>query len=471
MFDSSDLIPPIVAAVQNVVDKSTTEFRNEMLNMFTIYAQGLSSQVLQRMSYAQNPPPPSLSSFFVHPNILTMLQPLLPYGQTPRFTCPQQAEAIQSCTSDSHVLVVMPTGSGKSLAFFAAPLLMPDRMFIVVTPLVALTNDMARRLAATRIHGGKWSSAIDPFTVQLVLVSAHQAGTMAFFSWAKANAKRIHRIFIDEAHHIITSDSYRDCFKLFTLITELGKPITFLTATLFERSVIKLCECMRIDPALLIQIRSSTARSNIKIHVTQCIDFETVIDKIKQLFRSIELLPTERGLIFCTTIANCKIVAAALGIDYYVATLKKQEDENMQERARLEAQWRDGVLPPHRWMVATLCFGQGIDFAGVRYVIHAEVRNLLTYAQEIGRAGRDGKTAYAHLFYTHPPMLTDMPLHRDHEGYREMIEFLESSQCRRLTLGKLDLVAFSCASLSAELCDQCEATVSVFPCRFFYFIH
>jgi superfamily II DNA helicase RecQ len=436
-----------------------------------MYAQGLSSQVLRRLSYTQDPSPAPSFPFFVHPNVLDVLRPLLPYGQKPRFTCPQQADAIQSCTSNSHVLIVMPTGSGKSLAFFSAPLLMPDKMFLVVTPLVALTNDMSRRLASTQIEGGKWSTSLNPFTTQLVLVSAHQAGTTDFFLWAKNNTARIHRIFIDEAHHIITSDNYRECFKLFDMLTELGKPITFLTATLFDRSIPRLCERMRIDPALLLQIRACTSRPNVKIQVTRCIDSDTVLDKIKGLFQAIELSSTERGLVFCTTIANCKLVARTLGIDYYVATLKPQEEENMQERARLEAQWRDGITPAHRWMVATLCFGQGIDFPGVRWIIHMETRNLLTYAQEIGRAGRDGNTAYAHLFYTRLPMLTDTPIRQDHEGYQEMIEYLESSQCRRLTLGKLDPVAFSCAALSAELCDNCQAATLVYlSVAFFLFL-
>jgi superfamily II DNA helicase RecQ len=465
--DVSDMIPPIINAIQNVFKKSIKDFQEQMVNTFTLYVQGLSSQVLQCLVTIQNHQPSLPPPIFVHPNLLTILQPLLPYGQTPRFTCQQQAEAIQSCTSQFHVLVVMPTGSGKSLAFFGAPLLVPDKLFIVVTPLIALTDDMARRLAATRIEGGKWSPSINPFTAQLVLVSAHQAATTDFFLWAKTNIQRVHRIFIDEAHHVITSDNYRECFQLFDMITELGRPITFLTATLFERSIPRLCERMRINPSLLVEIRASTARPNVKISVTHCPNFKAMTHDIHTLVESIELGPNERGLIFCTTVTNCKIIASALGVDYYVARVKEQEDENTRERARLDAQWRDGIAPPHRWMVATLCFGQGIDFPGVRWVIHAEVRNLLTYTQEIGRAGRDGNPAHARLFYTRLPMLTDDPSTQDHEGVREMIDFLEFPQCRRLTIGRLDPIPASCAALSAQLCDHCEeATLVFFPAFF-----
>jgi superfamily II DNA helicase RecQ len=429
-----------------------------MLTLFTGYAQGLGSQLLRRVGYVdQSTSQPNRSlTVTVHPRLLFAIKSLLPYEHPPGFTIPQQAEAIQSCMVDAHVLVVMPTGSGKSLAFFAAPLLVPNKMFIVVTPLIALTNDMLRRLAATGIRGGKWTNSLDPFTTQLVIVSAHQAGTSEFFFWAKTNDQRIQRLFLDEAHHIYTSDEYRDCFKLFDMLTELGKPITFLSATIFPHSVPHLCERMKIDPALLIHIRAPTARPNLKIRVTKCSDSSSMVDGVESLFKSIHLEREDRGLIFCTSTTNCKMIANRLHIDYYIAKLKPQEDQNLDERSRLESQWRDGALPQHRWIVATLCFGQGVDFSGVRWVIHVELRNLMNYSQEIGRAGRDGRLAHVHAFYTHLPRLTDRSSAHDHEGVNFMIDYLEIRRCRRLSLGKFDLHAHSCTALGAPLCDICE---------------
>jgi superfamily II DNA helicase RecQ len=111
-----------------------------------------------------------------------------------------------------------------------------------------------------------------------------------------------------------------------------------------------------------------------------------MMSAVETLFQSIHLRPESRGLIFCTSIANCKTIAKLLDIDYYVAKIKPQEDENADERSHLESQWRDGLLPYHRWMVATLCFGQGINFESVRWVIHVKVKSLMNYAQEIGQA-------------------------------------------------------------------------------------
>ena len=457
------IMPPLVTAVEKVINRSNAEIQERISTTFVEYAQGIGSHVLRRIGYVDNATS-KLSphtDIMVHPNTLPAIKRLLPYDKPLSYTIPQQAEAIQSSLGNDHVLVVMPTGSGKSLAFFAAPLLLPAKMFVLITPLIALTNDMSRRLAATGIQGGKWSNHLDPFTSQLVIVSAHQAGTTDFCLWAKLNLSRIHRFFIDEAHHIFTSDDYRNCFRLFGMLTELGKPITFLTATIFPHSVPHLCERMSIDRSLLLEIRAPTVRPNIKITMTQCTDFGSMMVAVKTLVRSIDLGEQDRGLVFCTSIANCKTIAKLLDVDYYIAKIKEDEEENQAERSRLHNQFRQGILPRDRWMVATLCFGQGVDIPGVRWVIHVEVRCLMNYGQEIGRAGRDGELAYATTFYTHLPYLTDRSTPGDHEGVSFMIECLRTKRCRWLSIGRLDISMHSCAAIGAAWCDNCEVMSKV----------
>ncbi|KAH0836304.1 hypothetical protein J3R83DRAFT_7851 [Lanmaoa asiatica] len=86
-------------------------------------------------------PPSQLFPLIVHPQLADHLQPLYP-GRLFSFTCSQQAELVQSCFTSNHVLAVLPTGSGKSLAFFSAALLNPESLFITITPFVALMEDM-----------------------------------------------------------------------------------------------------------------------------------------------------------------------------------------------------------------------------------------------------------------------------------------------------------------------------------------
>ncbi|KAG2110393.1 uncharacterized protein F5147DRAFT_652003 [Suillus discolor] len=117
----------------------------------------------------------------VDPKLLDTLWPLFLRNPNPSFTSSYQAEPMQSCLTNEHVLCVMPTGSGKSLAFFAAPLIHPRALFIVITPLVALTEDMAQWLATTHIEGGQYPHIQNILTAQIMIVSAHQAGTDDFF--------------------------------------------------------------------------------------------------------------------------------------------------------------------------------------------------------------------------------------------------------------------------------------------------
>ena len=463
-MDTPRLISSVNTALEANVKLVATELKEHIATEFTAFAQGFGSEIMQRMAHLHAPSIqthlPS-SPILVNPHLLKMIAPLLPYGRPPAFTLPQQAEAVQSSMSNSHVLIVMPTGGGKSLSFMAAPLLLRSqglrRMVIVITPLIPLTEDMSRRLAATDIRAAKWTGNQNPLDPDLLLISAHQAGTREFFMWAVTNANWIHRIFIDEAHHIYLSITYRDCFKLFYKLTEVGKPITFLSATIFPRSVPYLCEIMKIDPTLLLHIRAPITRSNLKIHATQVDDFNSLMEAVQTLVGSAELGPEDRGLVFCTTTADCRLVAQMLGVDYYIARIMSNEEENSKEKARLDEQWRNGALPSHRWMVATLCFGQGIDFAGIRMVIHIELRNLIDYLQEIGRAGRDGQPAGVHAFYTHLPAISDAQMPHDHAGVLALRDYLETSSCRRLSLRGIDWHTHSCGALiGGQLCDNCD---------------
>ena len=398
----------------------------------------------------------------VHPSLGARLQTLFRSEQHPRFTCPQQAELVQTCMTDDHVLAVMPTGSGKSLAFFAAPILFPDHLFIVITPLVALTEDLTRRLASMPIRGGSYNSVKDPLSAQLIIVSAHQAGTTSFLQWAKAFGRHIKRFFIDEAHHIYTSDDYRECFKLFRFITRLCIPITFLSATIAPRSLTKLCKAMDIPPRLVRVIRAPLNRPNIQYRVVKA-DRDGVIESFMNIFNSIKLSGQDRGIIYCTRLDLIAELHESLQIPYYTSKLRPDIDDasNALEKTRRFQAWRDGADEKSRWMLATLCFGEGIDFPSVRCVIHIEVRNMLRFLQESGRLGRDGGASQSIVLYSTLPPLLDTD--RDpHTGVLSMREFLTTNQCRRLAFKEFDPDTHSCAANHANLlCDQCEALSKV----------
>jgi superfamily II DNA helicase RecQ len=214
---------------------------------------------------------------------------------------------------------------------------------------------------------------------------------------------------------------------------------------------------MQIPPSLVRVIRAPLHRNNISYSVIS-VSAAKLKDKVVETHRSIVLQEKDRGIIYCTTIALIKDLSELLHIPYYTSRLDDQLDEssNTEEKNRRFNAWRNGDTPSQRWMIATLCFGEGIDFPGVRYVIHVEVNNMLRFLQETGRLGRDGLPSSSVLIYSKLPFYQE-PERDEHLGVLPMREFMKAEGCRRLTFHHFDPHAHSCASSTgALLCDNCE---------------
>ncbi|KAK7014747.1 hypothetical protein VNI00_019291 [Paramarasmius palmivorus] len=383
-----------------------------------------------------------------------------------KFTSPQQAELINSVGSVHHVFGVLETGGGKSLAFFGATVLYPKSLFIVVSPLVALTNDLSRRLLEHGIRGGVWGEqAIDIHSAQIVLVSAHVAGKEEFRQWVTLPGvrERLRRLFIDECHKIATDDTFRECFNLFHYLTGVGFPLTLLSGTLMPRSMPYILEKLRIeDVSLVDEIRRYTGRPNLKFHVRK-VDEDEALEEIKRLFELArgQMSESERGLIYTRTIKEAEWLSEELGIGLYVSVLDSDPVKNARMKKETEKRWRDGVRWEDRWIVGTQAFGQGVDYRSVRFVFHLDPQEILNFFQEVSRGGRDGIVCYCHCLYTFLPVPFIAADRIDHQGRMEMIDFLTRDDCVRLSFGALDREVHSCVALDGELCYNCERDAEI----------
>lgn len=138
------------------------------------------------------------------------------------------------------------------------------------------------------------------------------------------------------------------------------------------------------------------------------------------------------------------------------------EAQNADLKKKLQDTWYEGNNNHERWMIATMGFGQGIDFPTVRYVIHYDVHGLMHFVQKSGCGGRDGSPCESHVFYTELLSTTANSDQIDHIGIGDMNTFLQTSVCRRLALYAVDGIAHSCASLmDAHLYDQCQKVAKV----------
>ncbi|KAF5351279.1 hypothetical protein D9757_014549 [Collybiopsis confluens] len=422
--------------------------------------ESLSTQLLERIN--PNGEAPSYSNphrIPVPPQLLTILRQTFGRMFT-TFKSPEQAELINSSRSNLHVIGVLATGGGKSMSFFGAAKIYPHSLFIVISPLIALTHDHEAHRISLSIKGGIWGNTnLDPHEAQIVFVSAHLATTEAFIDWASSVAiqKRLRRIFLDEAHQVLTAQDYRVCFRLLHRLVQLGVPITCLTATLMTRCTPVLLSTLKItDISIVDEIRSYTGRKNLKYHVEHIHESEHILGRFQNIVQSYspDFSPNDRGIIYCRLVQDVEEVGKTLGCPIYVGRMDDYE------RKRAVARWKEARNEVDRWIACTEAFGQGVDYAHVRVTIHRDPWELINWVQETGRLGRDGHRAVSFTFWSDlPPALNAHD--SDFCGRQEMRGLLRSNECIRLGFAALDREAHSCTALGAELCSRCEDTSNI----------
>ncbi|MDE5421304.1 RecQ family ATP-dependent DNA helicase [Ancylomarina sp. DW003] len=315
---------------------------------------------------------------------------------------PLQEDIILSVVEGRDTLGLMPTGGGKSLTF-QVPTLAMDGLCIVVSPLIALMKDQVLNLKekgikAELIYSGQTRDEIDVIlnkclygNNKFLYISPERIGTAIFQE--KLSSMNVCLIAIDESHCISQwgydfRPSYLKIIQLRELLPQV--PVLALTATATPEVVDDIQD--RLGFAKKNVFRKSFERSNLSYLV------RTIEDKNRYLLK---ILRKQKGssVVYVRSRKKCKEIAEFLKLnqlkaEFYHAGLDNAVKDMRQER------WRDGVV---QVMVATNAFGMGIDKSDVRTVVHLDLPDTLeAYFQEAGRAGRDGKRAYAVMLYSNP---------------------------------------------------------------------
>ncbi len=308
---------------------------------------------------------------------------------------PMQEEIATSVLSGQDTLALLPTGGGKSLCF-QLPALAMDGLCIVVTPLIALMKDQVmqlqrRGIKAAALYSGMNTKEIDILLdnciygdIRFLYVSPERLKTELF--QGRVLKMNVSLLAVDEAHCISTwGYDFRPAYLEIIDIREKlpNVPVIALTASatpqvqqdIQERLGFKTPNCFR----------SSFARPNLSYALRVVEDKQ---HKLLEVLRHVD----GSAVVYVKTRREAKEQAIFLyrqGIraDFYHAGLSNEERSNKQDR------WINNYI---RVMVATNAFGMGIDKPDVRIVVHVGISdNLEAYYQEAGRAGRDGKRAYA----------------------------------------------------------------------------
>ena len=314
-----------------------------------------------------------------------------------------QERLVDAVTSGRDVLAVMPTGAGKSLCF-QVPALMQDGVTIVVSPLISLMKDQVGALIQNGVRAAYINSSLTPAQIEralynarcgmykLIYVAPERLLTESFLDFA-CSAK-ISLLAIDEAHCV--SQWGQDFRPGYLDIAEFA-------ARLPNRPVIgaytaTATAAVRADILRLLQLRDplvvSTGfdRPNLRFEVLHATG-KARMSRLKTLLGE---LSGQSGIVYCATRKNVEEVCEALCAAGIPATRYHAGLEEL-ERHRNQDDFLYDRAPV---MVATNAFGMGIDKSNVSFVIHFNMpKDMESYYQEAGRAGRDGSAARCILLY------------------------------------------------------------------------
>jgi ATP-dependent DNA helicase RecQ len=314
---------------------------------------------------------------------------------------PLQEEIILSIAEGKDTLALMPTGGGKSITY-QVPAMAKEGICIVVTPLIALMKDQVNRLNSLEIrsmaiHSGMSGEEIDIALdnciygdYKFLYISPERISTRLFQT--RVSRLNINLVAVDEAHCISQwgYDFRPSYLKIATMRELISDKVPFLALTASATLAVTDDIMKKLEFRDKNVLRTSFERKNISYMVRQVEDKGTwLVNNLRKARGS--------GIVYVRSRKRCReiaelLVSKGISADFYHAGLPQEM------RDRKHAAWTSGAT---RVIVSTNAFGMGIDKADVRFVIHWEMPDSIEeYFQESGRAGRDGKQAFAILLYS-----------------------------------------------------------------------
>ncbi|KJZ69304.1 hypothetical protein HIM_11298 [Hirsutella minnesotensis 3608] len=380
-------------------------------------------------------------------------------GVEAEFRGQQEAVIRAVMRGESPIVQVAGTGGGKSMTFMLPAFCAGDGVTIVVVPLVSLREDLHERCARSEIQSHVWKARQANRGASIVFVTPESAVTKGFRDFVNRlqSQQRLDRVVVDECHVLL--DGVRgfrpQLSELGTVLRDWGVQRVFLTATLAPADEESFFKVAGIEGGRVRMFRSRTTRKNVAYRVETVRakkgeqQEETEDDKVCRVVRSwLNRHESGRAIVYAGTIERVERLANALESERYHSKVDTAEGK----ATRLRVWLKEGTL-----VVATNALGLGVDVPDVRLVVHAGMpRRMRDYAQESGRAGRDGARSEA-VVVCGPGAAKHGP-GGEQGGWEEAAsEFVGGKWCRRVVLDRVmdGWVERSGCEEGEEGCDVC----------------
>ena len=363
-----------------------------------------------------------------------------------------QEELIDCLLSGQDVCGIMPTGAGKSICYQIPALLLPS-VTLVISPLISLMKDQVRALNQMGIHAAYLNSSLTyaqyrkalayakEGRYKIIYVAPERLLTEDFLAYAAGAA--ISLVAVDEAHCVSQwGQDFRPSYlKIPDFVQALPRRPVMAAFTATATREVKEDIVRMLGLSAPHMTVTGFDRKNLYFEVRHD------RDKYKGVLEYLRSHADDSGIIYCATRKTVEEVCDRLLADGFRATRYHAGLSDAERRANQEAFTYD-TAPV---MVATNAFGMGIDKSNVRFVLHYNMpKNMESYYQEAGRAGRDGARADCILFYSGQDVITnqffiesdrdndeldeatlELVRARDRERLKKMTFYCHTSDCLR----------------------------------------